>query len=123
MCPRLWWHKSRRTLEKIIFGIRPEDLYDRLFYNYPVVAGSSVVATVDVVEPLGPEIFLYLKAGSVDLVARVPAYVKAQEGKKMDLVFNLERMHLFDSETKKALLNPELKTFVPPAPVVKPLAV
>ncbi len=109
--------------KKLIFGIRPEDLYDRLFYNYPVAPGSSVKATVDVVEPLGPEIILYLKAGSVDLVARVPGYVKAQEGKKMDLVFNLERMHLFDSETKKALLNPDLKTFVPPTPVAKVSAV
>jgi multiple sugar transport system ATP-binding protein len=101
--------------KKAIFGIRPEDLYDRLFYNYPVKSGSSVVATVDVVEPMGAEIYLYLKVGTVNLLARVPSYVKAKEGKKMDLVFNLERMHLFDGETKKAILNPELRT-APPAP-------
>ena len=101
--------------KKLVFGIRPEDLYDRLFYNYPVKAGSSVAATVDVAEPMGAEIYLYLKVGTADLVARVPSYVKASEGKKLDLVFNLERMHLFDAETKKALLNPDLKIVPSPA--------
>lgn len=110
--------------KKVIFGIRPEDLYDRLFYNYPVKPGSSVKATVDVVEPMGAEIYLYLKVGTVDLVARVPSYVKAVEGKKMDLVFNLERMHLFDFESKKALFNPELKRgpVAPPSPTPSPVS-
>jgi multiple sugar transport system ATP-binding protein len=47
--------------KEVDFGIRPEDLYDRLFYNYPVLAHSSVNAVVDVVEPMGSEIYLYLK--------------------------------------------------------------
>jgi multiple sugar transport system ATP-binding protein len=85
-------------------GIRPEDLYDRLFYNYKVQEGSSVKAVVDVVEPMGAEIYLYLKAGKADLVVRVPSYVKADEGHGMELVFNLERMHLFDKETGLSLL-------------------
>lgn len=103
---------------EVDFGIRPEDLYDRLFHNYPVVEGSSVKASVDVVEPMGSEIYLYLKAGTVDLVVRVPAYVKAEVGRAMELVFNLERMHLFDRETGRALLKPVDVAAVPrPAPV------
>ena len=104
--------------KNLIFGIRPEDLYDRLFYNYPVKPGSNVMATIDLVEPMGPEIFLYLKVGTIHFVARVPSYVRAQEGKQMDLVFNLERMHLFDGETKKTLLNPDLKIVTSSAPPV-----
>jgi multiple sugar transport system ATP-binding protein len=99
--------------KKVTFGIRPEDLYDRLFYNYPVKSGSSVEAIVDVVEPMGAENYLYLKVANINLVARVPSYVKAKEGKKMDLVFNLERMHLFDGETKKAILDHDLRTAPP----------
>jgi multiple sugar transport system ATP-binding protein len=100
---------------EVDFGIRPEDLYDRLFYNYPVSDGSSVKAVVDVVEPMGSEIYLYLKAGTVDLVVRVPAYVKAEAGKPMDMVFNLERMHLFDRATGATLLKP-----IPAGPVPAP---
>jgi multiple sugar transport system ATP-binding protein len=89
---------------EVDFGIRPEDLYDALFYNYPIPDHSSVHAVVDLVEPLGSEVYLYLKVGTVDLVVRVPSYVKASAGKKMELVFNLERMHLFDKTTGLALL-------------------
>ncbi len=105
--------------KEVDFGIRPEDLYDRLFYNYPVLPHSSVHAAVDVAEPMGSEIFLYLKAGTVDLVVRVPSYVKAEAGKRMELVFNLERMHLFDIKTGDALL----KSIVRSAPPSPPVAV
>lgn len=96
--------------KEVDFGIRPEDLYDRLFYNYPVLAHSSVNVVVDVVEPMGSEIYLYLKAGKVDLVVRVPSYVKAEAGKRMELVFNLERMHLFEKDTGVSLLNSVVRT-------------
>ncbi|MBL0348980.1 MAG: sn-glycerol-3-phosphate ABC transporter ATP-binding protein UgpC [Elusimicrobia bacterium] len=101
---------------EVNFGIRPEDLYDRLFYNYPVSDGSSVKAVVDVVEPMGSEIYLYLRAGTVDLVVRVPAYVKAEAGRTMDLVFNLEQMHLFDRGTGQSLLKPIAAPALPPRP-------
>ncbi|MBK8871084.1 MAG: sn-glycerol-3-phosphate ABC transporter ATP-binding protein UgpC [Elusimicrobia bacterium] len=103
--------------KEVDFGIRPEDLYDRLFYNYPVLPHSSVNAAVEVVEPMGSEIFLYLKAGTVDLVVRVPSYVKAEAGKRMELVFNLERMHLFDIKTGDALLKLVARAAPQPPPV------
>ncbi len=92
-----------RVNQSVVMGIRPEDIYDRLFYNGPVPEGGSVKAKVDVVEPMGSEIYLYLKAGKTDVVARVPPYVKAEVNKDMELVFNLERLHLFDQETGRSL--------------------
>jgi multiple sugar transport system ATP-binding protein len=91
--------------KQVTLGMRPEDLYDRLFHNYPVEEGTSVKAKVDVVEPMGSEIFLYLKVGTADVVVRVPAYVKAEVNQDLELVFNLERMHLFDKESGASLLN------------------
>jgi multiple sugar transport system ATP-binding protein len=90
--------------KEAVLGIRPEDLYDRLFYNYKVLEGSTVKAKVEVVEPMGSEIILYLKIGTADFVVRVPSYVKAQVNQEMELVFNLEKLHLFDKETGKSLL-------------------
>jgi hypothetical protein len=66
---------------------------------------------------MGSEIYIYVKAGTVDLVVRVPAYVKAAAGKKMELVFNLERMHLFDRATGVALLKTPRSSAPAPAPV------
>jgi len=90
--------------KEAVMGIRPEDIYDRLFYNYPVTKGNSLKAIVDVVEPMGSEIYLYLKAGKTDIIARVPPHVKAAMGQDMELVFNLEKLHLFDKETGRTLL-------------------
>ncbi len=88
----------------VIFGIRPEDIYDRLFYNYPVPADTTVKAKVDVIEPMGSELFLYLKVGQADILARVPPYVKTAVNQTMELVFNMEKFHLFDKETGQSLL-------------------
>jgi multiple sugar transport system ATP-binding protein len=85
-------------------GVRPEDLYDRLFHNFPVPEGSSVKAKVDVVEPMGSEVYLYLKAGPADVVARMPPIVKTKVNQEIELVFNMERLHLFDKDTGASLL-------------------
>ncbi len=103
-------------------GIRPEDIYDRLFYNYEVKGGSTVHAKVDVVEPMGSEIFLYLKCGETDIVARVPPYVETKVHHDMELVFNMEKMHLFDKETGQTLLKPVKRNLFPPPPSPKTAA-
>jgi multiple sugar transport system ATP-binding protein len=99
---------------ELVLGIRPEDLYDRLFHNYPVPEGASFSAVVDVVEPMGSEIYLYLKAGSLLLVARVPAFVKATAGKTMEIVVNLEQIHLFHPETGTSLIKKDYMASPPP---------
>lgn len=101
---------------EVNFGIRPEDLYDRLFYNYPVSDGSSVKAVVDVVEPMGSEIYLYLEPAPWIWSFGYPPYVKAEAGRTMDLVFNLEQMHLFDRGTGQSLLKPIAAPALPPRP-------
>lgn len=103
---------------ELLLGVRPEDMYDRLFHNYPVAEGSSFAAVVDVVEPMGSEIFLYLKAGTLSLVARVPAFVKATAGKSMELVVNLQQIHLFDPETGVSMIEKKYSVSPPPPPHV-----
>ena len=56
--------------KEIIFGIRPEDIYDKLFTSMASLE-NTVKAVVEVVEPMGSEIFLYLMAGKSPLTARV----------------------------------------------------
>jgi len=87
---------------KIILGIRPEDLYPKstdspLPYEYPLTVG------VEAIESLGSETFLHLKKGDFDLTARVSPHFKCKIGDPIDLVIDLRRMHLFDSESGQAL--------------------
>ena len=43
----------------VVFGVRPEDIHDRDFAPSSII-GAVVPAQVDVMEPLGSEINLYL---------------------------------------------------------------
>src|SRR5213083_1087875 len=79
--------------QPVTVGIRPEDL--RL-----AAGGDSsdytVDAVVDVVEPLGSEILLDVKAGSNTMVARVEPTVRVKVHEPIRLALNTARLHFFD---------------------------
>jgi len=86
-----------------IFGIRPEDIYDR---NLPGLVtptpGNTVKVGVDVVEPLGNDVEMYLTAGEHQLIAMIDSKTRAKVGEEMEVVFDMEKSHLFDKQTEVA---------------------
>jgi multiple sugar transport system ATP-binding protein len=87
----------------VVFGIRPEDVHDRKFV--PVgVSAAPLVATVDVIEPMGSEKYLYLLVDGEDFVARVDPRSSAEVHQRLDIAFNMDNMHLFDGKTEEAVL-------------------
>jgi multiple sugar transport system ATP-binding protein len=86
--------------QRVTLGIRPEDLH---------VAGGAdspqhtFDAVVDVVEPLGSEILLDVKAGPNTLVARVEPTVRAKVHEQVRLAMNPERLRFFDTKTEQAI--------------------
>jgi len=96
---------ARNHLGKtVVLGIRPEDIFDRLFYAGQIREGSTARVTVEVVEPMGPEKYLYLNTGKNSLVARVEPHNSAKPQQDIDLVFNVSTIHLFDAETGKTII-------------------
>ncbi|MBI1953513.1 MAG: sn-glycerol-3-phosphate ABC transporter ATP-binding protein UgpC [Candidatus Omnitrophica bacterium] len=87
----------------ILFGIRPEDIYDKLFVQY-APPENTVTATVEVVEPMGPEVFLHLTLGARTLVARVGGHERPRVNQDMDLVFDMSKVHFFDPQTEVAVV-------------------
>jgi multiple sugar transport system ATP-binding protein len=87
------------TGKPIIFGIRPEDIINPEFAPRGIIA-QPVDTQVDITELMGNEIFLFLKAGKHEFVARVDPRTKASGGDQMQLVFNMDNMHVFDRETE-----------------------
>ncbi len=57
----------------VILGVRPEDLIENL--TQQPIPGRSLRADVEVVEPMGHETYVYLRAGESPMVARLPAGV------------------------------------------------
>ncbi|WP_413625124.1 MULTISPECIES: ABC transporter ATP-binding protein [Luteibacter] len=80
----------------VIVGIRPEDLLT--VADHADVA-ERLRAHVEVVEPVGNEVFLNMRHGEAELVARVPPHSAIQPGTEVALGFQAERLHFFDPET------------------------
>jgi len=87
----------------VIFGIRPEDIHDRAL-RPDTKDGAVVRAAVDVHEPLGSDIILYLTAGEHSIVARVGARSQARMGHSTEVVMDMKKMHVFNAETHEAIL-------------------
>jgi multiple sugar transport system ATP-binding protein len=86
----------------VVFGIRPEDIYNPAFVPTGIHV-APVDARVDVTELMGNEIFLYLVLGANSIVARVDPRTDFRIGDKVQVSFNLDKCHLFDPETEKAI--------------------
>jgi multiple sugar transport system ATP-binding protein len=81
-------------------GIRPEDLRIASGDEPP---GLAFDAVVEVVEKLGSEILLDVKAGPHSMVAAVEPSVRAGVRERVRLAVDPERLHFFDKETEAAL--------------------
>jgi len=88
---------------RVIFGIRPEDIQDRALAT-EIASGWTIAATVDVHEPLGSDVILYLTVGAQSIVARVDARTQAKMGAPVKVVLNMRKMHLFNPDTNEAIL-------------------
>lgn len=87
----------------VVIGIRPEDISDASVSDFAVTADNSFTAPVEVVEPLGSEIYLYLAIGENTLIARVDAGSKAKVGDSLKVAVNTNKIHIFDAETEEAI--------------------
>jgi multiple sugar transport system ATP-binding protein len=86
--------------QHLTLGLRPEDLH---LATGDDPEGTVFDAVVDVVEPLGSEILLDVKAGATPLVARVDPTVRVKVHEKIRLAVESERLRYFDPKTEAAI--------------------
>ena len=85
----------------LIFGIRPEHVYDQeLKGAFP--GGEKLKCFIEVVEPIGSEVILLAKCGSDPVTARVDPATRLKSQTMVELIWDMNRMHLFDAETNQA---------------------
>jgi multiple sugar transport system ATP-binding protein len=84
----------------VTMGIRPEELREATAQD---PANTVFDAMVEVVEPIGHEIYLDVKAGPAELIARVSPDTPAKVGQKIKLAATVEKLHAFDPQTEKAI--------------------
>ena len=83
-------------------GIRPEDIYDAAVTekreNF-----IKIKVELEVVEPMGNEIFLYFNINGTQFIARIPARDLPKQGSERELYLNTEKLHFFNYETETTL--------------------
>ena len=95
----------------VIVGFRPEDIVDKDRAGF-AGSGNVMTAQIDVIEPIGSEELLYVNSGNHEFVAKIPEYSlgfmekRALVEKEIELAFNMDKLHLFDPDTEKAIFNP-----------------
>lgn len=88
----------------VIFGIRPEDIFDKNLVNLvQATPDNQARVMMDVFEPMGPIVTMYLSCGEHSLVATIDAETKARENEEFDVVFDMTKTHIFEKDTEKAI--------------------
>ncbi|MGN6312932.1 MAG: ABC transporter ATP-binding protein [Rhodanobacteraceae bacterium] len=94
--PDLKAHADR----EIVLGLRPEQLQ---LASANGNSSPSLRAQLEVTEPVGNEVFLYLRYGATELVARVPPQSLPPAGSEVALTFAPQHLHAFDPESGRRI--------------------
>src|SRR5687768_16111268 len=88
----------------VVMGIRPEDVSVAPPSGPALFAGESTIvhppvlapATLDIVEALGNEVFVYARVGEFSITARISPQPLPKAGEPVTLAFDLAKAHFFD---------------------------
>ena len=88
----------------VSMGVRPENVHDINELNEAHI-GEEIETTVNVYELLGSEVYLYFNLEQFPLTARVSPNTPARVGDKVKFKFDMDKVHIFDSETGVTITN------------------
>ena len=94
-----------RALERYIgqtvtLGVRPEHLVERSRIGGSAPPDATIPVTVDIVETLGNELFVYLTSGGVTLTSRMPPDLRLQTGQQIEVAAAPDKLYFFDPTTE-----------------------
>ena len=88
---------------EVTFGIRPEDITS-VDTKKDWEEARRIMATVEVVEPMGSETYLYMTTGRYPFIARVDAFLDPGINTELPLLVNMARAHFFSRDDEAAIV-------------------
>ncbi|MFC1563860.1 ABC transporter ATP-binding protein [candidate division KSB1 bacterium] len=86
--------------KQIVLGIRPEHL------SLDKIDGSiEIEAKVDIIEPMGSEVYIYLLFGENRLILKTNKYLQFDPDQVIKIYVNTQKTLFFDFDTEKRLLS------------------
>ena len=92
------------TGKSVYFGIRPEDVHDAGYVARGVDETAKIMSQVNLTESMGSEVFAYVESGGKEFIGRLDPRTTARSGHPLEIVLDMDKMHVFDRETEKALV-------------------
>lgn len=92
-------YKDKEISEEVILGVRPEDIKETT-----ETSGNGILTLgASVVELLGNEYYVHANLGGSELISKIPAdkIIKAYD--KVNVSFDLNKIHFFDPKTEMAI--------------------
>ena len=80
----------------LVMGIRPENVHITDSDD-----DAGIQTTVDVVEPIGSDNYLYVRIGEAECTVRTPANVRPEEGETVGVRFDEDSIHLLDKQSEQ----------------------
>ncbi len=93
---------SAMVNKEVWIGVRPEDIYDE-DGSAALQQSLSFETTIEVVEPMGNEIYLYFTFEGAQFTGRINSRTAPEAGKSLRLHFDTSKLHLFDRETERSI--------------------
>ncbi len=93
----------------VVMGIRTEEITIAR-ENGPIPPEWIFPGLVKVVEPLGNENHLHVEIQGVTFVAKCEGRRIVRSGEKIEVAFNLNQLHIFDSKTTRVVYQGELSS-------------
>ncbi len=92
--------------KEVVMGIRPEHVHDEPEFIAKCTSDNGVIdCNVDVTELMGAEIYLYVNINGIPVTARVEPTSTAHPGDTIKVAFELDKIHIFDKETERTIIN------------------
>ncbi len=88
----------------MILGIRPEHMYPLGYVPASLQKKDKIKGIVDFVEALGSDTIIHLNTGSKIIVVKTSGTYRPKIGEELEIVIDLDKIHLFDKNTEKAII-------------------
>ena len=88
---------------ELILGVRPENIYDTANVQVKNL-NSAHELRIDVVEPLGNEIFVYFNINDTNISMRMPPDNLYKSGDKINVALDWEKIVFFDSKSELRII-------------------
>ena len=90
--------------KEVTLGIRPESVHDEEMYLSNATTGI-IDCYVEITEMMGAETYLYLTCEGIPLTARVSPRSTAKPQDEIKVAIDPNKIHLFDKETERTIIN------------------